>query len=474
MPPRVRQEPAAGARAVDEFGRIESRGIDHIPEADRHGRPRELFAVWLASNTTYLYILLGGALVVLGLSPAQAFGVLLLGNLFWALVGTLAISGPASGTPGSIVTRAMYGVRGNRVVGAGINWLTCIAYEGLNLAVGSLAGFALVESAGVHATVAVKVMVAAAIGLATFALSLYGHATIVRFSSFFTVALGGCVLVLGGFVVTRASAQPAGFTPLHGTALWVAVFTGFTLIAAAPLSWGNGADYARYLPADCSRWRVALFTAGGGWLAAMVLGGIGILAGTVVDMTDPQETMRAILPPWFYTVFLLALVCGSITNNVLTTYSSGLCLQSLGVGASRARTVVIDAVLGGALCAYALAASTFLGTMSDLLALTVTFLGPLLAIYATDIALRRNRYDGPALHDERPGGPFWYRNGVNWAGTSALLAGTAAAALCVNTKVFTGPVASALAGADVCTIAGPLVAVVVYVLAGRRRVVTAR
>jgi cytosine/uracil/thiamine/allantoin permease len=89
--------------------------------------------------------------------------------------------------------------------------------------------------------------------------------------------------------------------------------------------------------------------------------------------------------------------------------------------------------------------------------------GPSLAIYAADIIMRRNRYDGPALHDVSHSSPFWFRGGVNWSGVSALLAGTAAALLCVNTTLFKGPVATALGGGDISSLAGPLVGAVVYV-----------
>jgi NCS1 family nucleobase:cation symporter-1 len=37
---------------TERAGRIEAHGIDYIPDQERHGRPRELFAVWAASNMT--------------------------------------------------------------------------------------------------------------------------------------------------------------------------------------------------------------------------------------------------------------------------------------------------------------------------------------------------------------------------------------------------------------------------------------
>ncbi len=452
--------------AIDVAGKIETRGIEYIPEKDRHGKPAQLFPVWLSANVAYVYLLLGGSLIVLGLAPWQAFVVLAIGNLLWLVIGLLAISGPSSGTPSEVIMRAMLGVRGNRVFGAGLGWLTAVVYEGLNLAIGALAGFALIESLGIPVTALVEVLVAVVIGVVTFTISIYGHATIVRVSAVFTVVLGVCMLTLGGFVTTRATLHSV--EPLHGGAFWAAALSGVVLVGAAPLSWGSSADYSRYLPTHTSKWRVAAWTAFGGWLPAMILGGIGILAGTVVDMSDPQTSFRAILPGWFYPIFLLILVLGSITNNVLTAYSAGLSLQAIGVRMSRARTVLIDAVIGGALCAYALLSASFLTGVSNLLALTVAYLAPATTVYAVDIVLRRNRYDGHQLHDERPGGPFWYRSGFNPAGVGAVVIGTAVGLLCVETTILTGPFA-ALTGTDLSIVAGPIVAGVLYVVIGKSR-----
>ena len=62
-------------------------------------------------------------------------------------------------------------------------------------------------------------------------------------------------------------------------------------------------------------------------------------------MTDPQTSFAAILPVWFYPVFLLVIIVSSITNNVITAYSSGLALQAVGIKARRAVTVGLDGVI---------------------------------------------------------------------------------------------------------------------------------
>ncbi len=470
------ETPAGPVPTTDRAGQVEQHGIDFIPAAERHGRARELFAVWAMSNVTYLYIVLGGTMILLGLNVWQAMAVIVGGNLFWALVGLLAVSGPSSGTPSGVVARSMFGVRGNRVNVAIVGWMIAVSYEAINLIVGALAGFAFVEQIGLTASMPVKLTIVVATAVVTLAISVYGHATIVRVSSWFALGLVACCAILAVFVVQHADLHYVATDAPHGTALWAAACVGLTIIASGPLSWGSGADYARYLPETTSPRATAAWTALGGFAPAVLLGALGVLAGTAVDMTDPQSALAAILPGWFYPVFLLAIVVGSITNNVLTAYSSGLSLQAVGVKASRAFTVFFDGVVGVSLALYALFVSNFMETVNSILELSVSLLGPSLAIYGADIILRRNRYDGQALHDESPSSPVWYRNGVNWCGVTAQVIGTSLALLCVNTTIFMGPVAGALGGADLSVLVGPVVGSASYValtLLTRRQPATA-
>lgn len=443
-------------------GRVEAHGVDVVPPAQRHGRARQLFGVWAASNVNYLYLVLGGSLPLLGLDAWTALLVVVLGNAFWALVGVLAISGPRTGSPSGVIMRSLYGIRANRVNLLVSGWGVCVAYVAINLAVGSLAGFALLEqlggASGPELQLAVVLVVAAVILIVT----VYGHGLITRLSGWLTGLLVVAIAVLAVFVIGHAD---LGYVPLNapqGSQLWAAALAGVTIIASGPLSWGTSADYARYLPVGTSPRAVAGWTALGGFLPATVLGGLGVLAGTAVDMSDPQQAMAALLPGWFYPVFLLVIVLGSITQGVLTGYSSGLALQAVGIRAGRVPTVLGNGAVALAITVYALFLSDFLDTLSSMLELSVALLGPGIALYATDIALRRNRYDAAALHDQRPGSACWYHHGINWAGVAAQLLGTGTALLCANTTLLVGPVASALGGADVSAFAGPVVAAAVY------------
>ncbi|MGW6565838.1 purine-cytosine permease family protein [Streptomyces sp. NPDC054975] len=451
---------------AERAGRVEVHGIDHIPDAERHGRPRELFAVWAAANVNYLSLVVGGALVLMGLSLAQALAVIVVGNLFWLLTGVLAMSGPAAGAPSEVITRTMYGVRGNRVNNAVTGWMISVCYFALNLAAAASAAFALVAKTGLPTNTAVKVAVVLVIAGVTLTISVYGHALIVKLYLPITLALAAAFGVVAYAVLLHADFGYSSGTPQSGTDLWATALAGVTLIAAGPLSYTTSADFSRYLPRTAPSRAVMGWTALGGFLPSVVVCSLGALAATAVDMTDPQTALEQILPAWFTPVFLLALVLGTIAINALTAYSAGLALQAVGLRIRRSFSVVVDGAVASGLTLYALLVSNFLDTVSNVLQLTVVLLGPATALYATDIALRRNRYDGPALMDESPASPYWYSGGVNVPGALALGAGVGAAALCVNT-LYTGPIAAALGGIDLALPAGILVTSGCYLLLRR-------
>ncbi|GAA1503984.1 cytosine permease [Streptomyces albidochromogenes] len=450
----------------DRAGRIEVHGIDPIPDGERHGRPRDLFSVWAAANVNYLSLVVGGALILMGLTLWQALAVIVVGNLFWVTTGLLATSGPAAGAPSEVITRALYGVVGNRVNNAIGGWLVSVCYFALNLAAAAAAAFALVEKAGITADTGVKVAVVVAVAALTLAISVYGHAMIMKLYLPITLTLAAAFAVVALAVAAEADFAYRPAEPLTGGDLWAVLLAGTTMIAAGPLSYTTSADFSRYLPRTTSAKAVLGWTALGGFLPSVVVCSLGAFAATAVDMTDPQTGLEKLLPGWFYPVFLLALVLGTISINALTAYSAGLALQAVGVRVRRSVSVVLDGAVAVALTLYGLLASGFLGTVSKALQLTVVLIGPLMAVYATDIVLRRCRYDGAALSDESPQSPFWYTGGVNLSGAVALLASVAAAALCVDT-LYTGPVASALGGLDLSLPVGILVAASLYAVLSR-------
>ncbi|MEU4425591.1 cytosine permease [Actinoplanes sp. NPDC024001] len=457
---------------ADRAGHIEQRGIEHVPDAERHGSPRELFALWAAPNVNYVALMLGGSVTgLLGLGWQAGLAITVIGNLFWVLIGVLAASGTSSGTPSEVISRSMFGVRGNRVNITVTGWLLCVCYFALNLAAAAQAAFALSAVLGWAPSTAGQVILVIMIAVAILTLSVYGHATITRLYQPFAAILAVAFLILGCFILAHTNWDWRPAEELHGSALAAGWMAGIAIIASGPLSYLNSADFARYLPKETPARSVAGWTFFGAFLPSTIISALGVLAGTAIDMTDPQTTLETILPSWFYPVFLLAVVLGLIANSAMTAYSSGLALQAIGLKVRRSISVLIDGAVGILVTLYALFGSdNFLDTISQALQLSIMLVGPSVAIYLVDILLRRNRYDGAQLSDETPGSIFWYSAGVNWYGTGAAVAGMVAAALCIDTDLYVGPVAAALNGIDLSLPVGILVTAGLYAVLMRDRV----
>lgn len=454
------QAPEAGG--LDRAGHVESRGIDCVPDAERHGSPRELFAIWAAPNVSYLSFVVGGTLVLMGLSLFEAFAVIVAGNLFWLLTGFVAVSGPAAGTTGSVISRAMYGVVGNKFVVALTGWLISALYLALNWSAASVAGIGLAGQLGLADTPALDALVICLIAGATVLIAIYGHATIVRLYSTLSILLTIVFIAVTVMVLGHVDWSYAPAEPLTGLEHLVVLATGFTIVASAPLSYANSPDLARYLPWYSSGKAITLWTAAGAFLPSVVFTGVGALAATTLDMSDPQTALESVMPVWFAPTFLTAVIVNTMANNGMTAYSAGLSMQSIGVRLPRVPAVLVVGAIGTAMTLYAILVFDFLTAVNAMMELIVVITGPCMAVYATDIVLRRNRYDGEALHDQRRGGPFWYRGGVNWAGVLATLLGIAAATACASSTFWAGPVSAAMGGLNLAVPVGIAGSAVLY------------
>jgi cytosine/uracil/thiamine/allantoin permease len=106
---REREQPQS-----DRVWSIETNGINAIPDAERHGRPIELFWIWFAANISILGMFYGLALVTFyGLNLGQALAAGVLGTVIsFLLVGLISLAGKRGGAPTLTLSRAPFGVVG--------------------------------------------------------------------------------------------------------------------------------------------------------------------------------------------------------------------------------------------------------------------------------------------------------------------------------------------------------------------------
>ncbi|MFD5189515.1 purine-cytosine permease family protein [Streptomyces sp. NPDC058357] len=444
-----------GTMATDQVFQVETHGIDPIPDEDRHGSAKDLFWLWFGSNLTFTYVINGALAVAFGLSFWQATGVVVLGGLAFFAISAAGLSGVRTGTATLVISRAPFGARGNWPAGM-LNWVVSIGYTILNTVVGTLALEAFLTDLG-WASGRTGRALALLITLAlTFVVALWGHAT-VQFAErwiSYVLAVGFAVLLV--FLLPGADTGGAAAHP--GASGWS---LAFVVMLAGPFSYvPMPADYTRYLPRTTSMRSLTWYGALGGFVSSVALGVAGVAAATQTDMTDAVAGTEKLLPGWFQPLFLALVLGGSVTNSIVTLYSSSLNLQVLGVPWSRSKAIVISAAVtaGGALCALFL--TDFTSSLLSFLSLLIIVFAPWGGVFLADMLMRRCRYDAPALH-AGPGGAYWYRSGYHPAGMTALLVGMVFAALTCDSELWTGPLVAPLGGADL-TLLGSVVSGLVY------------
>lgn len=458
---------------ADTASRPETRGIELVGDAERHGRARDLFAVWAAPNISVLNFTIGATLtLVLGLEIWQAVLVILASCLLWILPGIIATSGPAAGTSGSVIQRAIYGYRGNKAVIAVYGWLISGVFLALNWVASSFMGAELLARWGFEDHTLALILVSVVVAAITVVVAVYGHALILRAYTPITIGLLVIFLLVVGFIapqIDRSFSQPEA---LSGVALWSSITIGFAILASTPLSYSNSADMARYLPRSTRPSLIIAATALGGAIPSFFFTVVGALLGSAVTPDDVavgiEFALLDMLPVWLGPLFVLGVIVNTVALNGMTTYTASMALQSIGIPIRRIPSAVLIGMLGTAFTIVLVLSTSLIDAVNLMLQFLLVISAPTMAVYATDIVLRRNRYDSIGLFDERPGGPFWYVGGFGVAGLIAVIGGGAASALFLSTDVWTGPLAQALGYLDLSAPAGMLVSVVLYaLLAGR-------
>ncbi|MET9532995.1 cytosine permease [Streptomyces sp. NPDC006649] len=464
------ERPAGRGTGVssDEVFQVETHGIDPIPDDERHGSAKDLFWLWFGSNLTFTYVINGALAVGFGLSFWQATAVVVIGGLTFFVISAAGLSGIRTGTATLVISRASFGVLGNFPAGL-LNWIVSIGYTIVNTVVGTLALEALFADLGWHGGGDTARALALVITLAvTFAVAMWGHATVQFAERWMAYVLAAGFGVLLVFLLPGATTgASSGGTP--GFSGWT---LAFVVMLAGPFSYlPMPADYTRYLPRETSLRSLTWTGALGGLISSVALGVAGVAAATQADMTDAVAGVEKLLPGWFQPVFLLLVLGGSVTNSILTLYSSSLNLQVLGIPWSRSRAIIVSVAVTALGSLGALFLVDFTESLLSFLSLLIIVFAPWGGVFLADMLIRRCRYDTAALHAGRDGA-YWYRGGFHPAGMAALVAGMAFAALTCNSELWTGPLVAPLGGGDL-TLLGSVVSGLVYWALARRQLRTA-
>jgi nucleobase:cation symporter-1, NCS1 family len=449
--------------------KVEQNGINLITKAERKGNARELFWVWAGANLISTYIIVGFLLTTLNLTLAQMFLVTLLGNLLFVIVGYGGVPGARVGTATLVISRAAFGKGGN-VIPSLLSWITVVGWEAVNLVIGAFALYSLCDILGLQLAFTGKMVALIILATFTFCVAVLGHATIVYLQKIFTWGLALVILGLIPQVWSAPALAIPADAPLGATLAQLCI--AFTIVAALPISYTNyPADYTRYLPEKTSATSITWWTFIGSYVPAVFITCIGFVAARATNLTDPVGGFQPILASWYFNIFVLVVLGGTITNNFLNTYSSGMSLLAVGLKISRPSAVVIDAILATAAAAYAIFVYDFTTTFIGFLNLMVAWLAPWAGVYIADIWLRKGNYNGADLLAPEAKTDSHYAAGVNMSGMIAWIVGVIVAILCTSADLFKSPFAEKfLGGADLSIVAGFFVSSALYVLLAKSKI----
>src|SRR4051812_38625910 len=194
---------------------IELNGIEVIPENERSGRPRSLFWPWFASNISVLGISYGAFVLGFGVSFWQAVIAGVVGIVVsFALCGVIALAGKRGSAPTMVLSRAAFGVNGNRLT-AGLSWLLTVGWETVLVILATLATATVFTRLGWGGGTGTKIVALIVVSAITVAAGVAGFAAVMRLQTVITVVTAVLtvvymVLAAGHIHWSTVSSLPAG------------------------------------------------------------------------------------------------------------------------------------------------------------------------------------------------------------------------------------------------------------------------
>ena len=384
---------------------IEHAGIEIIPESERHAKPRDLFWPWFAANVSVFGMSYGAWILGFGISFWQAALVSVIGIVVsFFLCGVIAIAGKRGSAPTMVLSRAAFGVNGQKVPGI-VSWLTSIGWETYLAILAVLATSSIITRLGGDGGTAVKLGATAVVAAMIVGASELGYHTSMKLQSLLTWLTGFItilyvVLTLPHIDFAAVAAIPNGGLGQVIGAL-VMVMTGFGL------GWINiAADWTRYQKRTASDGAIIFWNTFGASVAPIPLVLVGLLlAGSDPALSeainsDPLGALASILPVWVLVPFLLTAVLALVSGAVLGIYSSGLTLISLGIKIPRPAAAGLDgAILTLGTIYVVFFAANFVEPFQSFLITLGVPLASWAGILIADILRRRADYDEKALFD---------------------------------------------------------------------------
>lgn len=438
---------------------VETHGIEHVPTADRHGRPGTLLPFWFAGNVQITLVAIGAIAPALGLDLKWSLISLVVGNLVGGLfMAYHSAQGPKLGLPQMIQSRAQFGF-----LGAILPLIVAVLmYMAFFITSAILGGEALANL--IHTPNSVGIIL---VSVVTVLLTWVGYDIFHSLARPIAIASGIMFLAL---TIKLVGELPAHY---HATSVTAgSVLLAISIAATGQITWAPYvSDYSRYLPEDTSARKTFLFTyigsvVGASWMEC--LGAIAVLVSANAFTNGP-----VFLAGQFSAIrwlLLIVIIVGVMFANMENLY--GIFLTSL-AGISPTGTFASGKVLRftfttvagaiGTLFAI-LASSHLIVDLENFLLFLLYLMVPWTAINLTDYYLiRKGKYSIPEFF--KADGAY---GRLNVFAIGLFVVTVLVEVPFMNTAIYVGPISTALGGADIAWIVGLVFSGSVYYLVKSR------
>ncbi|HLQ55224.1 MAG TPA: cytosine permease [Streptosporangiaceae bacterium] len=462
----------AAGQARDDFGSIETRGIDMIPDVERKSRPRELFTVFFGPQFGYGNMFFGALAIAFGLGWWAAFFAITVGSIVGSLV-FLAVTpvSPKTGTNIQVSSGAAFGVRG-RLLGSGITWFIAV---GFFIILVYTSGEAIIYTFnrwfGTSTSLTALSLAMLIVLIVTCLSAVLGHRTLERSDRAITIAsiiVGLLIFAVfaGKFHVTHGGNYLLG-------SFWPTWFLSATTAASLPISWGPFVgDYGRYIPSNASSRVVGAYGFAGIFLGCWLAMVAAAFAATafVSQAGNFVPGFTAATPTWFLLPALIVLgLASNIASAGMSLYNAALDIGSwpFFFRVKRWQTAVgLSAIVFGLTYVFVVA-TNFLINVESFVTIMIVTATPWMVIVGIDFLRRKGRYSPVELHTfAMPGerGRYWYNHGLSPIAFASWAVGVALGLLFSTTSLFTGALESSVQGVDLSWLMAALGGGIVYLV----------
>jgi purine-cytosine permease-like protein len=398
---------------------LEFNGTNVIAEGERSGKASSLFWPWAGANVSLLALSYGSFFLGFGISFWQATFAAIVGTvLSFLLVGFSSLAGKKSNAPTMVLSRAVFGVKGNIVPGL-MSYLVFVGWETVLVSLATLAtGTIFMRIGDIDRNLAMVIGFVVAVSLTMYG-GVLGHKVIMRLQKYLTLVTSFATFLYIVLTIDEVSWDMVSAVPAGNVQAFIgALIFGITGIG---LGWVNtAADYSRYLPRTTSSKSVVGWTVLGASIVPIIL----VIYGAALSGSDPKLSeaiamdpigaRTALLPTWYLAFFALIAILGLVGGAILDLYSSGLTLLAIGVPIKRHIAALFDGaiMLVGSIYLVWIAENFFYPFQGFLITLGVP-IATWSAIFVTDVLLRKRAYSEEDLYKESGKYGSWNRRSLS-------------------------------------------------------------